>query len=268
MVEWQHFYDKFALRLLPAGLGLTYFAYALRARTWDWVGWGFVVVAALYLLNPVITRNVFFSRYVVYVALLLHCGVLRGLSEALGRRTDAAPGGTRPDTRVARMFVVVYLLVLSGAGLLEIRSSIGWWGAPWGLATASPAGDRGNREVIRRFEAFAPFVGPSDVLMAGMDESWVWPGIVGSHVVGIKQGNPFLNDFDARQKAVERFFDREVTADERRAILTRFGVTHILVPRKEAPFLAGLGPQDPRIVHADDYYELRALGGSRTAAPR
>lgn len=268
MVEWQVFYDKFALRLMPAGLGLVYFGYAVRARRWDWIGWGFLAVSTLYLLNPALMRNVFFSRYVVYVALLLHCGVLRGLSEALGRLTDAASSGTRPDTRVARMLVVVYLVVLSGSALLEVRSSMGWWGAPWALASASPAGDRANREIIRRFERFAPFVGPSDVLMASIDESWVWPGIVGSHVVGIKQGNPFLNDYEARLKAVERFFDHEVTADERRAILTRFGVTRILVPRKEAPLLASLGPEGPRIVYADDYYELRVVGRSGTATPR
>lgn len=263
--DWVSFYDKFPLRLLPAGLGAVYFVRAIRTRTWDWVGWTLLVVSAIYVLNPVSVRSAFLSRYVIFLAFMLHCGIVRALSLSLGWGTDRSA----MNPRLARAILAGYLLVLAPAAALELRTSTGWLGTPWANLPPSPAGDRDVREFMRRFAAYAAFVGPSDVIMAGMTESYVLPAVLGGHVVGVPHGSPFLHDATARREAVSRFFDPHTTADERRDLLDDYAVTRVLVPRADAPRLAGLETPRTRILFADDYYELRAVvGAGRGDAPR
>src|SRR5262245_4910537 len=259
--DWAGFYDKAPLRLLPASLGAVYYVTALRVGRWDWTGWSLVVVAVLYLLNPLGTRSALVARSVIYLAFLLHCGILRALSQAQPGNADA-PTHRVPLGRDERGILVFYLIVLMGAAALECRSALGWWGAPWTLSSPSHAGDQGNAHVIRRFAAYEPYLGPSAVVMAGMEESWVIPATAGAHVVGVLHGGPYLPDFEERRTVVRRFFDRGVGATERRSILARYGVTHVLLGKGEGQDLAGLETPHSRIVYSDDLYELRAVGDS------
>jgi hypothetical protein len=254
--EWELFYNKFPLRLAPAGLGLVYFAHAVRTRTWDWLGWSLAAVASIYLLNPITAQNSLLSRYVVFLALLLHCGVIRSVSLALG---PSAESGSPLGPRMARVVLAAYVLILFGGGALEARDSVRWFGGPQASASVTPAGDRGNRAIIRRFKAFAPFLGPSSVVMAKLEESWVLPAVADARVVGVLHGSPFMRDFEARRDAVTRFFDPGVSASERKEICARYGVTHVLLHRADVGRLPGLGPPATQAVHADDFYELRTL---------
>jgi hypothetical protein len=242
--KWWAFYDTFPVRLLPSFLSLFYFLPLWRRRSADWLSWALIASAALYLLNPVTLRSAFLARYVIYVALVLQWGVVRWLQYA------------RATVATLRRAVGLFLLVLAGAGALEVRSSLDWLAIR--SAGRSPTGDRGNRDYVRRFRSYAPFLSSSDVLMADMNESWIVPAVLNCRVVGVRHSNPFMHDYQARRVAVTRFFDPRASAVERDSILTSYRVSRVLVPRRIASSLAGLDELSTA-VSGDDYYELRAV---------
>lgn len=247
--QWREFYDRFAIRLLPAALGLYELAYAWRRRSLDWVTWTFLACTGLYLVNPVSLRTAFLARYVIYVALALQWCTVRWLARS------RAEGGRRAAAALA-----LFLLVVMGGAVLEVRTSLAWLGAPWSGVAQSPAGDRDDREVVRRFLALAPSLTHRDVVMASMEESWVLPAVIGCRVVGVLHSNPFMHDWEARQAAVQRFFDPAASAAQRAALIRSYHVTRVLVPARTAPSL-GLGALGRRVL-ADGYYELWDVGSS------
>ena len=245
--DWRGFYDWFPVRLLPASLGLLYFAAAWRRRSADWLSWTLLACLALYLVNGVAPRSPFLGRYFIYVTLLLQWGVLRWLREAL----DVSPArhaGT----------VALFLAVVACTGALEGHSSLAWIRFPWSDVRYAPAGDRGNREVVRRFQRYAPLVSSKDVVMADMQESWILPAVLGCRVVGVMHGNPFMRDYRARRLAVQRFFDPGVDAAERDRILARYSVSRVVVQHSAASRLSGLDDRTA-LEFRDDYYEVRVV---------
>jgi hypothetical protein len=228
-------------------LGLLYFAAAWRKRSADWLSWVLLACAALYLVNGVAPRSAFLGRYFIYMALLLQWGVLRWLREA----RDVSPA--RHTGAVA-----LFLAVVACAGAREGHSSLAWIRFPWSDVRYAPAGDRGNRDVVRRVQRYAPLVSSKDVVMADMQESWTLPAVLGCRVVGVMHGNPFMRDHRARRLAVQRCFDPGVDAAERDRILARYSVSRVGVQHSAAWRLSGLDDHTA-LEFRDDYYEVRVV---------
>jgi hypothetical protein len=252
--DWREFYSWFPVRLLPAALGLLYFAPALRRRTADWLEWTLLACIAIYIVNGIGLRSGFLGRYVIYVALLLQWGVVRWLYQA---RSD----------RSARhgMATTLFLITISCTAVLEVRTALQWSPVFGADGARTPAGDRDNHDYVRRFERFAPLVSSRDIVMAGMQESWILPAVLGCRVVGVLHGTPFMRDYQTRQLAVHRFFDPKVGAEERTSILARYGVTRVLVPHNEMARLPGLD-QRTSLLFRDNYYDVRRVLSARVLA--
>ena len=105
------------------------------------------------------------------------------------------------------------------------------------------------------------YVSRQDVVLTDPETCWYVPGFSGK-VVAYPMPLPFAPDHTARLRAVERFFERGVSTDERREILRRYRVAYLLVPVRPAnerqarvEELRGLG----RLVFASPDYELQRV---------
>jgi hypothetical protein len=251
---WQEFYHWFPVRLLPASLGLLYFVPAFRRRSADWLGWTLGLCVVTYLFNGLTVRSAFLGRYLIYIALLLQWGVLRWLDEA--RRSSPTRHG---------IATALFLLAIACTAVLEVRAALRWSPLPWTHVAHTPAGDRDNRDYVHRFERFAPLVSSGDIVMAGMEESWILPAVLGCKVVGVIHGTPYMRDYQARQLAVRRFFDPAASADERMTILERYRVSRVVIPHDEVSRLSGLDRRT-LLIFRDDYYDVRSVRPATVSA--
>lgn len=252
--DWHEFYGWFPVRLLPACLGFLYFVPAFRRRSLDWLGWVLGVCMAIYIVNGLVLHSAFFGRYVIYVALLLQWGVIRWLYHA--RISPSVGHG---------MAATLFLVTIACTTLLEVRTALQWSPVLESDRVRTPAGDRDNRDYVNRFERFAPHLSSRDIVMAGMQESWILPAVVGCRVVGVIHGTPFMRDYEARQLAVKRFFDPTVSAAERASLLARYGVTRVVISQNDEGRLPGLD-QRTSLMFRDNYYELRRVDSARVFA--
>jgi hypothetical protein len=108
-------------------------------------------------------------------------------------------------------------------------------------------------------------VGREDVVLTDLDDCWYVPAF-GAKVVAYPMPLPFAPDQDERVEAVTRFFSAGASPRERQAILERYRVSYLLLPRRPEATGAnttrdvrGLG----RVVYASPDYELRRLDGFR-----
>lgn len=256
--DWHEFYSWFPVRLLPASLGALYFVPAFRRGWPDWLGWVLAVCVAIYVVNGLLLRSAFLGRYIIYIALVLQWGVVRWLYQA--RSAPWARHGVA---------ATIFLATIACTAVVEIRTALEWSPVLWTNQPHTPAGDRKNGDYVRRFERFAPFLSGRDIVMAGMQESWILPAVLGCRVVGVIHGTPFMDDYQARRLAVQRFFDPAVRAQERVSILARYGVTRVVLPQKDVPRLPGLDERTS-LLFRDNYYDVRRVESTRvvSAAPR
>jgi hypothetical protein len=90
----------------------------------------------------------------------------------------------------------------------------------------------------------AQIAGKNAVILADSLNSWPIPTF-GPKVIVLRHMNPLVPDEGERNHAVQRFLSKPLGSDERRRIIERYGVTHVLVrgrPRRPlATFLAEQG---------------------------
>jgi len=68
-----------------------------------------------------------------------------------------------------------------------------------------------------------------DVVLSDIYSSWSIPVYTGAKIIALFHTPPHVDDNLERIRAVETFYDTSTTCEERRAILKRYGVTHILL---------------------------------------
>jgi len=81
---------------------------------------------------------------------------------------------------------------------------------------------------VRYGRRVAELVGPNAVILADALTSWSLPTF-GPKIVTLHHRNPLIHDGAERDQAAYRFFAPKTPPEERRAILARFGVTHVIV---------------------------------------
>jgi hypothetical protein len=95
---------------------------------------------------------------------------------------------------------------------------------------------RPESPVISNARAFAAAAGPHSVVLANALLSWPLPSF-GPKVLLVFHEDPLIPDEAEREDAVKRFLGGHASDDERRAILARYGVSHVLLGREAGPVL-------------------------------
>ncbi|HKO47127.1 MAG TPA: hypothetical protein VJV79_05350 [Polyangiaceae bacterium] len=217
------FYQPLAL-LQALGLGaltlllLPYFL--LRRERW------FVGLGALSMLLPFV-GNAFVElplghRFVLLAIVYLHIGLVWFLL----RLTPGHAGAFRFLRRrtwgtVSALLIAATLLVFCGHSLQLARS----------LFDDPRFRTRRESPVIRNMRAFAGAAGPGAVVLSTPAVSWPLPTF-GPKVLVLFHQDPLVPDANQRAHWVRRFLAASTSDDERRTILARYGVSHVLLQRE------------------------------------
>ena len=232
-------YDGPLARIAPALLGLPVLVLRLRRDRRDPLAIATLLLGLLVVYGG-ITGAWTYGRLIAPAVILLQVALAGALADA-ERRLEG-----RPLLRLALPAVLAALL-LAGS----------WTALGAVVREARNPGDR----LWLRF--LAQRVGRDDVVMTDRDTCWYVPAFAG-RVVAYPMQLPFVPDHAERLEAVGRFFEPGATESERRALLARYRVAYVLVPKHHFPDrpelraeLQALGPT----VYSDVEYDLVDVGG-------
>jgi hypothetical protein len=240
-------YDGPLARIAPALLGLPVLVLRLRRDRRDPLSIATVLLGLLVVYGGVAGAWTY-GRLIAPAVLLLQVALADALAGAEVLLRD------RPWPR--------RLLPAAVAGLLVAGS---WTVVGEVAREARHPGDRLWLRFLREH------VGRDDVVMTDRDTCWYVPAFAG-RVVAYPMHLPFVPDHDQRLAAVGRFFEPGVPESERRALLDRYRVRYVLLPKHHFPdrpeLRAELQPLGAT-VYADVEYELvRVADGYSKQASR
>jgi hypothetical protein len=208
-------------------LALPYFL--LKRERW------FVGLGAVSMLLPFVA-NAFVEiplghRFVLLAIVYLQIGVVW----LLLRLTPGHPGAFRFLQKrafgvVSALLVAATLLVFSAHSVRVARALFD--NPRFRVPRESP--------VIKNMRSIAAAAGPNAVVLASPLLSWPLPTF-GPKVLVLFHEDPLVPDAGQRQRAVKRFLGPVASDEERRTILARYGVSHVLLQRETgslARFLA------------------------------
>ncbi|HEY0463109.1 MAG TPA: hypothetical protein VGC79_02820, partial [Polyangiaceae bacterium] len=217
------FYEPRAL-LQALGLGaLTLLAlpyFFLRRERW------FIGLGALSMLLPFVA-NAFVElplghRFVLLSIVYLHIGLVA----LLLRLTPGHPGAFHFLRRrvwgiVSALSIAAILLLFCGHSVLQASA----------LLQGPRARARRDSPIIQNMRSIAESAGPQAVVLTTPLLSWPLPTF-GPKVLVLFHQDPLVPDENQREYAVKRFFGPAASDQERRMILARYGVSHVLLQRQ------------------------------------
>lgn len=217
--RYTEFYERVFSRALPALPGAVYCLLAARRSRIDLLSAGLAATVFIYAVNYAVLHNAVLGRYVIYVVLFLQLSCV-----ALLHRLRTHP--YRVVAYLAFVAVVVFF------GQREARSAMGYVGLRKDVRAGTPLGTHTNRRLYATYQVHRAHIQPDDVVMAPLRETWLLPALLGCKVVASENATPFMHDFKARVQATETFFDDATSHDTRQAILQRYAVRYVLIPKK------------------------------------
>jgi hypothetical protein len=87
--------------------------------------------------------------------------------------------------------------------------------------------------VSEQFEELKKIIPANAIVMTPIKTSWPLPTFLPAKSVGMLHNNPYVLDYRQRINNVNAFFNPNTPEPERRDILKRYNVTHILVPKND-----------------------------------
>jgi len=194
--------------------------FLLRRERW------FVGLGALGMLVPFV-GNVFVELPLGHRFVLLAIVYLQiGLVWLLLRLTPSFPDAFRFVQRrvwgiLCASLIALTLLVFSTHSVLVAR----------GLFDDPRFRVRRESPVVRNMRTFAEAAGPNAVVLANPLLSWPLPTF-GPKVLALFHEDPLVPDAVAREHSVKRFLSQSGSDADRRKILARYGVSHVLLNRE------------------------------------
>lgn len=209
-------------------------AVPLMMRRWrldplDRLSWFVAGLALLYTLGAVLDNGPL-GRVLPALALGLHLVLADAVAEAERRWTAAK---WTPGIRGLRAFVAAVVIL----GLLNIAPGLIRM-VPRQLLPPSMSDDPRLERLLDLYSPLVPLIGADEVVMADASISTHLPGLTGK-VVGFGAPEAFIEDELARRHALNRFFG-DATTEERRALLSAYGASFVVVDRRLTPMTAGL----------------------------
>jgi len=207
------------LAVIPLCL-LPYFF--LRRERW------FVGLGALGMLLP-FAANAFVQiplghRFVLLAIFFLHVGLVSLLLRLTPGHLDTFRWFR------GRVMGVISMLVIFGTLIFFCDHTLHMVSARFGHPRY--AGGRVSPVIVSN-RAYASATGPDAVVLANATLSWPLPTF-GPKVLALLHDDPLVADLAERDVTVKVFLAPDATEKERRSIIRRYGVTHVLVQRPPA----------------------------------
>ncbi len=232
--EWQHlFYNPAVMvnMLGPVLLGVPVLVWLLLKRQHLFIVIGAIVMAIPYLANlfvaiPLAHRFLLFV--VTYLQLALVWFALNLITEC---RTEPRPSYGRPALSLLVLFMVGTVAANFALLAAEYR---GESLSPDNLQVRNkrallPEG----QNVIDVYQSLTAPLDDTSVVLTTAALGWPLPTVKGK-VVSIYHENPLLLDQVTRYQATGDFFYRPIGEDQRAEIVTRYGVSHVLLSEGDA----------------------------------
>lgn len=210
-----------ALGLALVGLPICLYL-MIRRRHW------FISLGAISMLTPFVI-NAYVPlplghRFILLAIFYLQVAVVWLLLKALRGAPEAVPFITRGALGwISGALVGLLLLACLHHNVEHARNHLGYM-------------DRRMRRVesphVRVARVVADYAGPNAVVLADAKTSWPLPTF-GPKVLVLFHPNPLIPDMGARETAVATFLSSSASDAEREDVLQRYGVTHVLVTRKQ-----------------------------------
>jgi hypothetical protein len=211
-------YDRPLARIAPALLGTPWLIVRLRRHPRDPLAVLCLLLAALVAYGGLFAQWSY-GRLISHAVLVLHIA-LADAAASLEGRLRRLRGGAVLQHALAPACTAL-LLGVSWSSVVAPVLSEAWRGDPRWLSFLESRLER------------------DDVVLTDLGNCWHVPSFRG-RVVAYPMHLPFVPDHAERVRSVVRFFERGVPREERNAILSRYDVTHLLVPRDPSDVQAGV----------------------------
>jgi hypothetical protein len=209
------------LRVGTALAGIPIAAYFAVRRRHMWVVWGVFICTAIYALSGAV-RFLMGSRFLLYGAIFLHVAIALYLFENWPNWLKHL---SLSEPRRFLKPVIVLLLILPAlpSRFLEVRNVV------WSFTHAAFDVEKPNTPADQ-LSFLANYLSRTDVVLAEDHTGWPVPALTGARLVSQQKGDPLIQpEILRRREDATQFFQGNLSMEDRRALLKRYHVTHILL---------------------------------------
>ena len=209
------------VRIGTALAGLPIAVYFAVRRRHLWVVWGVFICTAIYAFSGAV-RFLMGSRFLLYGAIFLHFAIALYLFDNWPHWIRQV-SFSKPRHFLKPVIVLLLILPALPWRYAEVRSiAESFAHNALGAEQANTPSDR--------LSFLAGQLSHSDVVLAEDDTGWPVPALTGAHLVSQQKGDPLIqSEVLRRREDARQFFQGSLGVEERRAILQRYHVTHILL---------------------------------------
>jgi len=234
---------KNIIRIGPAFLGVPVILFFLVKRRYFFIVCGFAVSVLIYAVGGLLDIYLL-DRYVFFCVFFMHLGLawlLRrlGLLSVSEIRSTIAKGPAGTAATVALGIVVLGSICYQAAkvGCEQAGYEINF--------TRRPMVHRYN-DPLPQYRRLAGVLEAGNIVLSDPLTSWLIPAFTGAKIVALYHNNPMVADNDVRRRDSRRFYQLDTALPERRHILQKHSVTHVLINRYRM--------QDSYVNRVRDYY--------------
>ncbi|TNF54351.1 hypothetical protein EP227_04390 [bacterium] len=221
-----YLYSRFFIGSGPALAGIPFVILFFRQRRYAFLTGGFAVFSLCYLAGYFFKISLA-ERFIFFIIFTLQMAVSRILREWF-RLPSQTP--YHNSKRMTAWLLGIVLIAGLGIQLAFTYTKF-----------ISPAFERKAGSNLPRYVnpnalqvTLRNYLSEDDVVLSDRYTSWSIPLYTGAKVIALFHTPPHVTDNPERIKAVETFYNTATTPEARRKILTRYGVTHILLNFKTA----------------------------------
>jgi hypothetical protein len=242
-----YLYSTPLLRAGPAFIGIPVIIFYFIQRQYLMLWGGCAVFGFIYLAGYFVTISLT-ERFIFFSMCLLQLATSRLAREWFTER----PVFTN---NLKKMLRVILLIGLSGGVMLQAVFIFQEFILPsFSLASGSVFPRYINPNAMQN--ELKKYLKPGDVVLSDIYSSWSVPVYTGAKIVALFHSSPHVGDNDPRIRDVEAFYKPSLSSAGRKALLQKYGVTHIFLffkinGKQLEPVLHEMGY--PEIVHTDSF---------------
>ena len=269
---WNYLYSGVLTRSGPALLGIPVLAYYIRRRQHSFIICGFVVCFAVYVLSYLFKLHLG-ERYIFFSIFFLQLAFSRYVREKNIFSSDSVKALTRPLGLKELAALVLMLGMAGGVGGQVYLTGTQY--LPNFVSFKPRIQIHGYTDPLSEYGFLKQHLRRGDVVIADLATSWGIPFITDAKIVALFHTNPLVSDSYQRIKDMETFFNPDTSTASRKALIEKYGATHLLLNRNIAfaELLSASGVYTPdltmallkdmvllgNIVYEDGHYILLVL---------
>ncbi len=211
-----YLHSEVLLRAGPAMLGIPFLAVLTAAKCSFFLTGGFAVFTAIYVLGHFLHINLT-ERFVFFSVFILQLTFARFLAPECSR----IPHITKNVQRT--MIAVIAAGIGIQCGIVYTQFIQHSFSVPADEILPK------YRSPLRMQRHLRSFLHAGDVVLSDIYTSWSIPIFTGAKIVALMHTPPHVTDNIVRRKDIELFYNPETSNQKRKAILKKYGVTHIVL---------------------------------------